>query len=72
MIMPSTVLLLGLTIAVSIDAYLGRKQRKMMFTVIVMVFLLILQNYTEYCLVVGRHGCVCEPTWQSWVIASAP
>ncbi len=53
-IAPSVMLLLGLTIAVLMDAYLNRKQRQVMLAVIATVFLLIVQNYVEYGLVVGQ------------------
>ena len=53
LLMPMTAQLIGLTIAVCIDAYLNSRQKKVMLIVIATVLLLAIQNYVEYHLVVG-------------------
>lgn len=52
--LPTILLLAGLWINVRIDTYTQPRRKRMMQILIVVVFSLILQNYLDYLLVVGR------------------
>ena len=53
-IMPTVLLLAGLRINVRIDTYTQPQRKRMMQILILFVFSLIVQNYLDYLLVVGR------------------
>ena len=53
-VLPTVLLLTGLLINVRIDSYTQPRRKRMMQILILVVFSLILQNYLDYLLVVGR------------------
>jgi hypothetical protein len=53
-ILPTILLLAGLFFIIGIDPYIHRKQRGIMLILGILVFSLVLQNYVEYLLTIGR------------------
>ena len=63
-IIPVIALLLSLLFAIIIDSYLNRIQKKILYIIAALIFLLILQNIMEYKLSLLNHG-----TWLRTVTA---
>ena len=53
-ILPSTLLLIGLLIAVGIDSYIQKRQKRIMLIICALVFSLIAQNSLDDLLTVGK------------------
>ena len=53
-ILPTALLLIGLLIAVGIDSYIQKRQKRIMLIICALVFSLIAQNYMDHLLTVGK------------------
>ena len=71
-ILPATAILLGLLLAVGLDAYLSRKRRRSLVVIIVLVFSLILQDYLDYRLAPQKGSNALRLTFSIFAYAVRP
>ncbi len=51
---PPILLMIGLALTVANDTYIRRDHKRIMFLILGLVFCLVIQNYLEYWLVIGK------------------